>query len=87
VLLLLIDLDVKTEFELCRLETRDTALHAIRRVADKPPAGLILPTVRILMRHGAAEDAGRIMALAEREPARSDPEVAKYVKSLKTREN
>jgi hypothetical protein len=71
----------------CRLETLDAALETVRRVADKPPAELILPTIRILIQHGAAEDAARIAALAAREPASSDPAVVKYMEWLKTRGN
>jgi hypothetical protein len=62
-----------------RLETRDAALAAVRRAADNPPADLLLPILRILMRQSDPEDGPRIRALAAREPARSDPQVRKYL--------
>jgi hypothetical protein len=62
-----------------RIETRDQALAEVRRIAGNPPAELLMPTLRILMDRGDASYLPVIRNLANREPARSDPEVIKYL--------
>ena len=62
-----------------RIETRDQAFTVVRRIAANPPAELLMPALRILMHRGDANDLPVIRNLANREPARSDPEVIKYL--------
>jgi hypothetical protein len=78
VILTMFELDPRVYYR-GHLETREMALATVRRVADNPPADLLLPVLRILMRNDDSEDLPRIRTLALREPAQSDAQVKEYI--------